>query len=449
MASYQTVAGDTPWSDTKQLSVQYQSGSWYRETFKHSTSVPSPSERFSPETTNQSWKHPVSDNSSFKAIKKSGQVRMTDYSVGKRSKTYHVISLPRTSECYIKRGAYTVYNNKIYDKTDYLFNHTSRYTLQADYDYLTVMFPYVNHYPVESPNVELSKKVNDVMGQVVNELGSSYDIMTDVVEFKQSLDLVNSLLRSAINPVRTIAKLISKGSLRNVGDWWLQYRYGIMPIIYSIQDIVKTLEERNAVYRSVHKSAQLQIEPVIRESSTERCFFETLQYSVSIKGTGKERIGGSNLTRLHSRVRANPFNTAWELVPFSFVVDWFVNVSDWINAQSSSLSNIGTDRHYCYSVKVSSIKRTYFRDNHDDRRTLSTGPWIVPQGQVFGRSERTGGSDERKDYELITESEDSYNRRVFDPSQVTLQISPFLNWKRWADSVALTASQTRDLLRRK
>lgn len=449
MASFQTVSGELSWSETKQISVRYQNGNYYRETFTLSLPGLASQESHAPEAINHSWKRPISDNSSFKAIKKSGSVKMTDYDVGKRSETHHVISLPRTREVYTKRGAYTVYNNQIYDKSDYLFSHTSRYTLQADYAYLRVLFPNIKHYSVDDPITDLNRKVNEIMGQVVNELGSSYDVMTDVVEFKQSLDLVNSLLRSAISPVRTIRKLIATGRLRNVGDWWLQYRYGIMPIIYSIQDIVKTLEERNAVYRSVHKSAQLQVDPIKREPDAECCFFETLQYSASIRGVGKERIGGTSLTRLHSRVRANPLNTAWELLPFSFVVDWFVNVSDWINAQSSSLSNIGTDRHYCYSVKVSKTKRVYFRDNHDDRRTLSTGPWIVPYGQVFGQSSRSGGSDERRDYEVFTTSEDSYYRRVFDPSQVTLQISPSMNWKRWADSVALTASQTRDLLRRR
>lgn len=449
MASYPTVSGDSSKSATQGVSIAMYPSGTYTESWTYGTSVPTSTTVVKgSEDTKSTWKIPATDESSFRAIKSSGSIKMSDYSVGERSETYHVISLPRKAECFVKKGAYTLKNGQFYQRASTLFDLTSSYTLNGDYTRLCAMFPDAGYHAVDDLSDDLAVKINTVMGQVVSDLSSSYDLLTEVAELKQSLELVNTLLRSAITPVRSIRKLIKGGKIRAIGDWWLQYRYGIMPIVYSIQDIAKTLNERNAIYRTVRASESLSAN-IGPPEDTGTCFYETLEYEGTVRAVGKERITGADLTRLHHRVSTNPFNTAWELVPFSFVVDWFANVSDWITAQSSILSNIGTDRHYCYSVKVSKVKRVYFRDSHDDRRTLTSGPWVVSYGTVFPQSSRQGGIDARADYEVITRSESSYQRLVFQPTQVVLSLDPFVNWKRWADSIALSSSRTRDLLRRR
>lgn len=450
MPTFSTVVGDSSWSKTKTITVNMYPSGTYSETFTHGCSVPTSIEREVQESTSSSWKWPESDRSSFRAIKKSGSIKMTDYDAGSRSVDYHVIARPRTSEVYVKRGAYTIKSDTFYDVESYLFDHTSRYYLQADYTLLKETYPDAPDYFHTPPSESVDGKVNDVMARVISELVSSYDLMTEVVESKQTIELVTSLLKSAVNPMRTIRRLMKKGSRRMIGDAWLKCRYGIMPITYSIRDLVKLYEERSWAYRVARASDNLNV----NLKATDQpgiCFYDTYEYKAVIRGTGKERIAGSDLTRLSARVQANPFATMWEEIPYSFVVDWFVNVGDWITAQSQvlSLCDAYTQRAYCYSVKVDKTRRVYFRDNHDDRRILSTGPWIVPWGTVFPETTRPAGVDGRADYELITERENSYRRRVFQPTQVYLALSPHLNWKRWADGVALTALRARDLLRRK
>jgi hypothetical protein len=401
-------------------------------------------------TTDLSWKIPMSDRTSFEAVKKSGSIRMTNYQVGRKKLTHKIVQLPRRAELYTQAGMYSLYNGAFYERLQHTWDKTLDYSLQGDYDHLRMTFPSAPLIFHPDPSGDLSDKINVVMGRVVNDLNSSYDLLTEIMEFRQSVDLVHTLLLSAINPIRAIRKLIKSGKIRVIGDWWLQYRYGIMPIVYSIQDIVKTVDERSAIYRTARAfdGFNATLGP---PATTETCFYDTHFYNAVIRGVGKERIEGSDLARLHHRVQMNPLSTAWELVPFSFVVDWFVNVGDWISAQSSILSNLGTERKYCYSVKVSKQRRVYFRDSHDDRRTLTSGGWTVePYGVVYPPLPgRPGGIDARADHEVLLEEEESYQRAVFQPTDVALTFSPFLNWKRWADSTALSASKTQQLLRRR
>lgn len=444
-----TVVGDSSWSETYHFVLKQYNAAPYELDSTYGTSVPAAENvAMRTGTTSESWKVPLKDESPFGDIKKSGSIRMTNYDVGKKSETNFVAALPRVAERLYRAGMYSVHNGAFYDRVYHDWDHTSRYALQADYERLMAMFPNAPKYFHPDPSSDLETKVNGVMGQVVSELSSSYDLLTEVMEFKQSVELVNTLLMSAISPVRAVRKLIKRGKIRAIGDWWLQYRYGIVPIVYSIQDIVKTLEERSVVYRTAR--ARDGINSILGPpAATETCFYDTVEYNAVIRGVGKERIMGSDLARLHHRVQMNPLSTAWELTPFSFVVDWFVNVGDWITAQSSILSNIGTDRNYCYSVKVSKKRSVYFRDSHDDRRTLASGPWVVSYGEVYPRIERPGGIDARADYEILRQTEESYQRRVFQPTQVALSFQPSMNWKRWADGIALSSSKTSHLLRRR
>lgn len=456
MTIYQTIEGQSL-SETWTAHVNFPNGQPYSEIFTHSAVVPtSSSVNMQDGSSENSWKFPKLDKSSFRAIKQSGEIKMSDYDVGKIVTDNFVVRLPRKVETYVKRGAYTLTNDNksFFNKSEHLFDLSALYQIVGDLSHLQTVFSGKPFIPLDLTSWERDKAdaIDDVMEDTVVALNASYDPLTDLAELRDTLELLHTLLRSAVHPIQALRLLAAKYG-RNVNksmweDAWMSYRYGIMPIVYSICDIIETAKRTKKAYRTVRKFRPLQL-ALSSQQGTGAHFFETITSTIRVNGTGKVRASDSELLRLIDNISINPFKTAWELIPFSFVVDWFINVGNFIEAQTGSLMLFAPQRSCCYAIKEQTVRSICFHDFYDDRRTLSTGPWFVnPPGQnVFERSTRAGGSYNNANYVLRRETTDSYTRRVFSPSDISLRSDVFMNWKRWVDGFILSLGNTKRLLR--
>lgn len=125
-------------------------------------------------------------------------------------------------------------------------------------------------------------------------------------------DLVRDLKSNGINSTSALASA------------WLQFRYAIMPNVYLVRDIIKA-EER------------LGLERVSSSDTLSQTLTPTLKSGYTVSGS-RIRLHkawcqlslrvDSPLSRLRSTTSFDILVTAWELVPLSFVCDWFVNVGD-------------------------------------------------------------------------------------------------------------------------
>lgn len=128
------------------------------------------------------------------------------------------------------------------------------------------------------------------------------------------------------------------------GQAWLQYRYGWQPLMHDIEDITKAYK---------HVMDHQKSPPLLVKRS-----MQPLEYSYKGSVTGGSLATGNfeyehrwdvkvsagviykiNDALLHSQARHYAgldmrgfVLTAWELIPYSFVVDWFLGVGDWLNA---------------------------------------------------------------------------------------------------------------------
>jgi hypothetical protein len=229
--------------------------------------------------------------------------------------------------------------------------------------------------------------------------------------------------------------------LQMLTDKWMQYRYGIMPAIYSMQDIVKLVSQQDYVFRTSRSQSQVDIDDSTESSvpPDSKGVFEKIYGTVKIRGTSKTRFDLGNTARLIDQTSINLAQTAWELVPYSFVADWFANVGEWLLA-NTHLSVPGVTSEYCVSIKKAYVRETYGRFHIDPLTASVQGP--------YGTETVSAGA--WSDTQLIMrESHQIYDRLTFTPSDVNLYISaPFLSWKRWVDSFSLALSSSNRALRR-
>lgn len=121
------------------------------------------------------------------------------------------------------------------------------------------------------------------------------------------------------------------------GDSWLSYRYGVRPLVNDAQNAIEAV-------RSVAKKQPLRRTARGYASASDSIEQTELasQYSANVEWTTNTNrelsVRCGVLYELHRR--ADTFgvsvsqipSAAWELIPFSFVADWFVNIGPYVRA---------------------------------------------------------------------------------------------------------------------
>lgn len=141
---------------------------------------------------------------------------------------------------------------------------------------------------------------------------------------------------------------------------WLEYQYGWKPLLSDIHGAIEALERRNAsdwrvtskgfATRDFEKSHLQSVSSMYRQrtnvSQTQGCF-------IRIDAIPKQ----DHIVSAASLGVTNPLLVAWELVPFSFVVDWALPVGQYLESLDAML---GYDDNHTY-VSISDFRRTTWR----------------------------------------------------------------------------------------
>lgn len=187
---------------------------------------------------------------------------------------------------------------------------------------------------------EISDKLVVDTAASLNEV--TLDLLTNLAELPETVKMVQDILGFAGNKLKAFKtaekrlkkKLLKQGVPQNelqaadaLASLWLQFRYGIMPVYYTLQDIKNVLKDKFAA-------------EYVKESKTLNHILEPEQgFQGAISSVSscwmKRRFDPTDSSAQFRRVfGVNPLVTAWELTTLSFVVDWFVNVGDVISTLS-------------------------------------------------------------------------------------------------------------------
>lgn len=123
-------------------------------------------------------------------------------------------------------------------------------------------------------------------------------------------------------------------------DTWLEYRYGLMPAILETQSYIDAINEKASKIYQAKATVRTNLGKTTTPQHLGWAYFEpdmkiertqVLKTSVGLyfNPIDKQRFG-AGLSQV--------LPTAWELIPYSFVWNWFVDVDTWINALMGSFT---------------------------------------------------------------------------------------------------------------
>lgn len=250
-----------------------------------------------------------------------------------------------------------------------------------------------------------------------------YDILTEFAELPETLRYLTGTVAKAADISKNyekkrlkLLKEFRKGKIKTIerltkalASLWLQYRYAIMPLVYSAQDVAKLLKEMKrtfAKYNTKEAGVPFDVPPFKgwtfegTSEATLRCFIK------------RSYDPNDLIDALLSSLKINPFATAYELTPLSFVVDWFINIGEIITAFT------GSAQFKQQAATFSSLVEINGRYLHAD-----TGATVSVQCK-------------------------HYNRTVINPSaHIGLSFNLDLNWKRQLDAFALLLNPSLKVLK--
>lgn len=165
----------------------------------------------------------------------------------------------------------------------------------------------------------------------------------DLVSYQARLEKWNRLpprVQARRTPPKLRKRKLKMGSfsVTDISSAWLAYRYGLMPLIYDVQGILALLQRQYGELRQTARAGDnmtwTEEEPrfVGPYGFGDRYIYNRkVTYKAEIRAgvlavvkTTFPSLAGLTLDRIPS--------TIWELTRLSFVVDWFLNIGDFIGA---------------------------------------------------------------------------------------------------------------------
>ena len=335
-------------------------------------------------------------------------------------------------------------------------------------DFTHVSYGYPSGYSIwdEHPNWDMSRRLKGIPGDYsqalplafLDPLGEGYRksqvlahayskamqadwlSLVSLSEFEKSIESAGrlcSLLPRMIQWVkRHKYRLYDRGGFIRASGYlanqWLEYRYGFMQFAYDYQDICRSMKRRSGRYY-IANSTWVDQRTISNTSNDTSSPVRNVQNHVSCDRTDTVSAGVVVRVKPYYDITrrlglCQPLTTIWELVPFSFIVDWFIDVSTSLAAlEGRFLADVAASWVTVKSkVHVSRLetyvtKHCYLSDPPRD--------WYnVTNGELQGAF----------DYERYV--------RVANPQFYASlpELRLRLNWKRYADAASLLRVLRRD-----
>jgi hypothetical protein len=172
------------------------------------------------------------------------------------------------------------------------------------------------------------------------------DVMLGVTfaERKKTYRMVVSLIGDCVQFIRDVrrgrfGRIWQRARKLDIFSWWLTYRYGISQLFRDVEGslkLIEDIEEGEYERLSVYTTAKTELE-YSEPSITRTVMGGKITYRCNLNGTETcftrydfDLRDADYVTLIAAGV--HPLPIIWEIIPYSFVLDWFLNIGKFLEA---------------------------------------------------------------------------------------------------------------------
>lgn len=178
---------------------------------------------------------------------------------------------------------------------------------------------------------------NGCVSKIYDQIRGSLDLSVDAGQMKQAKKMVSSAVYGMDTLASTIVKM--RRNPARASQIWLQFVYGWKPLANSIYQTLDQLLKPDVIYVTASaREVELAYDKMQAGSYNLIPYQFDLIRSMRCKMEVRYKLSNSALQSMASYTSLNPVSIAWELTPYSFVVDWFVDIGGTLRNLESAIA---------------------------------------------------------------------------------------------------------------
>lgn len=270
-------------------------------------------------------------------------------------------------------------------------------------------------------DAQYARAYNGALDRMYAEMRSSdLNLAVSAGEYRESQRMLAGAARaigSVIRSARKVRKLILTNPSLLLSSGWLAYTYGWKPLlrdIYAAADFHRKLIEDGFSARGRNRAVETQ-------STTTKDGWITTQTSKENSDRVEAKVwyglSDSDTYNLSRMTSLDPLSIAWELMPLSFVVDWFVNVGGYLELLEASYGRgLIFKRGYITTTRRRTVKKQLYGANTAPRVVYDYWYGLL----VYDRDDYCTASGEREDITKVRYSLGSFPRPIVPSFKVNM-----------------------------
>lgn len=202
-----------------------------------------------------------------------------------------------------------------------------------------ILSPTASFHDLSLDKPSYSSLRNRALGNLSDKVRGNLNLSVDFAESRQTLKMLR-----VSDQIHDYTRLFVKSSLfsksRGLANIWLTYTYGVKPLLSSLygaaDESLRVVINKLDRFRG--RASEVRMNPRIVVDS----IFGNLTFSTFGPFKVSSTVGVSLFVPdfdFNRWASLNPVAIAWELTPYSFVVDWFLNVGGYLNNMETYLTN--------------------------------------------------------------------------------------------------------------